>query len=426
MTNRPIARQGVTDLVDSEILRALRNDVADFGLWPVRFDIPAGWHHTGFIGDFRACVAYVRALDGVTEAGASEEAPGELASRIAAALHRWRPAAVLSDGAGLTSYADLDAGRTTVARRLRELGIAAGEPVAVPAAPARAHLAALTGVVCHGALPVSGQAVAVVDDALVVTRSPGGAVASGPRPVGVLAGEWGDLLLDDASACAQLDRTVAGQLRPTDRVALLGRSGGWRHAFELWSAVTHGACLVAADGGDAGGDRDGAALPEGRVTVLVAAPAVVRRARDLTALRLVVSDGPLDEPTRLLLGGRGIDVVEVQAHAAASGIVAERNAGQTLWRPVLPGTTYVLGPDMAAVAPGEQGRLFVGGPTVARLRERRPVVALRHFLPDPFAADGSRMVAVGAAVSARRTHDNGTTAFHACTSTPEPTTEERT
>jgi len=117
--DRTPADHDAADLVDTDFLRALRNDDADFGLWPVRFAIPAGWRHTGFVGDFGACAAYVRALEGSSGAGAPAQAPGVLAGRVDAALHRWPRAAALADAAGVTTYADLDDGRTAVAGRLR-------------------------------------------------------------------------------------------------------------------------------------------------------------------------------------------------------------------------------------------------------------------------------------------------------------------
>ncbi|WP_405845803.1 non-ribosomal peptide synthetase [Streptomyces sp. NBC_01518] len=56
---------------------------------------------------------------------------------------------------------------------------------------------------------------------------------------------------------------------------------------------------------------------------------------------------------------------------------------------------YVLDADRKPVPAGEVGEIYVGGKGVSRGYIGRPELTTQRFLPDPFAADGSRMYATG-------------------------------
>ncbi|WP_449065493.1 AMP-binding protein, partial [Planomonospora algeriensis] len=56
---------------------------------------------------------------------------------------------------------------------------------------------------------------------------------------------------------------------------------------------------------------------------------------------------------------------------------------------------YALDDDLRPLAVGGTGFLYVGGPVVARGYLDDPAATVDRFLPDPFAADGSRMFATG-------------------------------
>ncbi|GGL14194.1 AMP-binding protein [Planomonospora parontospora] len=69
---------------------------------------------------------------------------------------------------------------------------------------------------------------------------------------------------------------------------------------------------------------------------------------------------------------------------------------RTLIGPPLAGCRlYALDDDLRPLAAGGTGFLYVGGPVVARGYLDDPAATVDRFLPDPFAADGSRMFATG-------------------------------
>ncbi|ATY11827.1 non-ribosomal peptide synthase [Amycolatopsis sp. AA4] len=62
----------------------------------------------------------------------------------------------------------------------------------------------------------------------------------------------------------------------------------------------------------------------------------------------------------------------------------------------LPNTRlHVLDAGLNPVPPGVAGEIFVGGAGISRGYHRRPGLTAERFLPDPFAADGSRLYATG-------------------------------
>jgi amino acid adenylation domain-containing protein len=69
--------------------------------------------------------------------------------------------------------------------------------------------------------------------------------------------------------------------------------------------------------------------------------------------------------------------------------------------PIANSTAYVLGADLRPVAEGEDGELLVGGDGVARGYLGAPGLTAERYLPDPFAADGSRMYRTGDRVRRR-------------------------
>ncbi|MEJ8277563.1 amino acid adenylation domain-containing protein [Pseudonocardia spirodelae] len=69
---------------------------------------------------------------------------------------------------------------------------------------------------------------------------------------------------------------------------------------------------------------------------------------------------------------------------------------------------HVLGPDLAPVADGEQGELYLGGPGLARGYLNRPGLTAERFVADPFGPPGGRLYRTGDLV---RVDDRGELEF---------------
>jgi amino acid adenylation domain-containing protein len=185
--------------------------------------------------------------------------------------------------------------------------------------------------------------------------------------------------------------------------------------FELWGALLHGGTLCVIDS-DTLLTRAGlgAALREHRITSMFLTSALFTEvmadhpesfagmtnllvggdAVHLTPARRLLGTDPALRPARLL---NGYGPTETTTFAVCHLIesVPDGATSIPIGRPIANTSGYVLDPHLRPAPPGVPGELYIGGPGVARgYAERRGLTATR-FLPDPFAADGSRMYRTG-------------------------------
>ncbi len=182
--------------------------------------------------------------------------------------------------------------------------------------------------------------------------------------------------------------------------------------WELLWPLTVGGCLVLAEPGRHG-DLDYLAglIDDQRINVAHFVPSLFHEfaehewAAAMRDLRLVVCSGEA-------LAGR--DVARFYARHAAARVEnlygpTEASIDVSYWpcerpgdamappigRPVANTRLYVLDRSLRPVPVGVPGELFIGGVAVARGYATQPGLTAGRFIPDPFAADGSRLYRTG-------------------------------
>ncbi|QIQ02256.1 non-ribosomal peptide synthetase [Streptomyces liangshanensis] len=207
-------------------------------------------------------------------------------------------------------------------------------------------------------------------------------------------------------------------LRPGDRIVQFASLGFDTHAEEIWPALASGACCVLLPGGSR-------TLPDvlrsgggAGVTVLDLPTAywheLVLMEDEFTwpaDLRLVVLGGSAVDGTVLARwharhGGR-IRLVNTYGPTEATVIATSADltlpsappgavvARPPIGRPLAGVRCYVLDERLGLVPDGTEGELFLGGRGLARGYAGRAGLTAERFLPDPFAADGTRMYRTG-------------------------------
>lgn len=153
-----------------------------------------------------------------------------------------------------------------------------------------------------------------------------------------------------------------------------------------------------------------AAVAERQITILQLVPSM---------MRLVLDDLNISSCTNLRIlaaGGEALDpalVTALQETLPSCYLVNLYGPAETCVQSAVaklePGTTqvpnvsasvgghrlYLLGPDMQPLPDGHPGELWIGGVGVARGYMNAPAMTATSFIPDPFAADGSRMYRSG-------------------------------
>ena len=352
------------------------------------------------------------------------------------------------------TYAELDAGSTRIARRLRGMGVGAGDRVALATAPSVGTLAALLGILKAGAAavpvdpdyPAERQAFMLRDTAARVVVGQAGSADAVPhdgiaildlaRDADAIAAESAGAMEDAPGADAiayvlftsgstgtpkgvrvphrAVVRTTVGTdvaLEPGDRVAQ-GASLSFDAAlWEVWVALLNGGTVVGLPREVLLSSPDYAAwLRAHDVTVAFATTQVFNRhVREVpgvyAALRWVIFGGEAVDPeaVRLCLANGPAHLLHAYGptegttyatmHACAG--LADDAPTVPIGRPVANTRVYVLDPAGALAGIGVPGELCVGGDGVAAGYLDRPALTAERFVPDPFAGGEARMYRTG-------------------------------
>ncbi|MEV8516964.1 amino acid adenylation domain-containing protein [Dactylosporangium sp. NPDC051484] len=186
--------------------------------------------------------------------------------------------------------------------------------------------------------------------------------------------------------------------------------------WEFWGALAFGGTLVVVESAVARAPHEFAQLlVRERVTVVNQTPSALREltasaleVADRLAVRLVVLGGEALAPVQLRewfdhFGRRGprfvnmYGITETTVHTTIRPLTpADVTALRSpIGRPLDDVSVYVLDAAMRPVPVGVPGELYVGGGGVARGYHGAPGLTAQRFVPDPFAADGSRLYRSG-------------------------------
>ncbi|MFJ3953726.1 amino acid adenylation domain-containing protein [Streptomyces libani] len=213
---------------------------------------------------------------------------------------------------------------------------------------------------------------------------------------------------------------AAGVVRPGPARVGWSASPSFDASLQQWARVCRGDTVVIVDDlARRVPQRLARAVTDARLTDLDLTPGLAELTADRLARALPAGSG-----LRLWVGGEAVTPAlwrTLAGHRAAGVLDAVNVYGTTettvdsLWAPItggvephlgtpLPGQTVrLLDGRLRPVAVGEPGELYVAGPTLARGYLGRPGLTAQRFLPDPWAADGTRMYRTGD--RARRTPD---------------------
>jgi non-ribosomal peptide synthetase component F len=372
------------------------NVCGQYGIWPLDDAMPGGWSPIGFVSTRDECLVHVAELwpdmrprgkpgDGDEPAGWTE--------RIlrTAAVH---PDAVALSGASHhLTYGELVTDALRLAGRLAALGVRAEDRVALCFPLGAPALIAMLGVALTGAayLPIdsaddddwrdlviadSGVRVVVTDRFEALTHIGAHVVtwpdASSPRNSSPPAPESEALASD--TACVLY--------HPADRgsrgVVLENRQ---LNALLAGAPPIHEGDLISVSG------RLSSELVNADLLHALHGGAEVVLSHDDPAAR----PGPWRHPSRFY-GSLETGIV----CATCTVLNGETGPARVLIGPPFPGCRlYALDEDIRPLTVGETGTLYVGGEVVARGYLDDPAETVNRFVPDPFAADGSRMFATG-------------------------------
>jgi len=202
---------------------------------------------------------------------------------------------------------------------------------------------------------------------------------------------------------------------PAERFAQVADVSFDAFTFEIWGALLHGGtlCVIDSDTLLTPGGL-GAAVREQAVSSMFLTSALFTEAMvdhpdsfagmtnllvggdalHVDRIRRLLEGDPAVRPARLL---NGYGPTETTTFAVCHLIEAlPAGAGSVpIGRPIANTSAYVLDRRLGPVPTGVPGELYIGGLGVARGYAARPGLTAERFLPDPFAADGSRMYRTG-------------------------------
>ncbi|MFC7648958.1 AMP-binding protein [Streptosporangium lutulentum] len=365
-----------------------------YGIWPLDDAMPGGWSQIGFVSTRDECLVHVAELwwdmRPRGKPDLADDEPDGWRSRITEVAAARPDAVALSDASRHLTYGELVEDARRLAGRLAALGVRTEDRVALCLPLGAPALTAILGVALTGAayLPIDSA-----DDEdwrdLVIADS-GVRVVVTDRPE-TLAHIGADLVTwPDPEGRGTPVR------RPRVRGALVRR--GLRALPSRRPRVTGRRAGEPAAGRPAGGR---ATDPRGRPRLGVGTPVLraCQRRRPLHAERRGRGGpvarrphGPARTVAALLVllrvsgDRRRVRRVHRAQRRDRPGAGADRPAVPRM-PPVRPGRGH------PAALRGRRRALYVGGRVVARGYLDDPAATVNRFVPDPFAADGSRMFA---------------------------------
>ncbi|MFI2184133.1 amino acid adenylation domain-containing protein [Streptomyces sioyaensis] len=383
-----------------------------------------------------------------TGGGLAADGPGTLAEAFDAALaaaDAAAPAVVAADGT--VTFAELDRAATAVTAALLGAGVAAEEPVAVPAERSWRTVAALVGVVRAGAVYVPLDTAAPLSRQITLLRAVAARRVIAPDGHGVPAGLAGEFEVLAPSSAGTPEPAEPPQVRPDQAAYIIftsGSTGAPRpvvvehrsvvHLLKALRATVHAGaaprlrvavnapltfdasvkqliqlaaghtlCLIPEDIRYHSGELP-AHLAEQRVDVFDCTPSHLR-------VLLAAGEGTAATlPATVLVGGEAVDQPLWDTLASLDGVrafnvygptectvdatVAEIAAGTrpTIGRPLPGNDVLVLDRDLRPVPPGVAGELCVAGPQLARGYLGDAEATARRFVTVEAPQGGTRRV----------------------------------
>jgi amino acid adenylation domain-containing protein len=178
--------------------------------------------------------------------------------------------------------------------------------------------------------------------------------------------------------------------------------------FEIWGCLLNGGKLVIMEAGILSLEELGRCIRDNRVTTLWLTAGlfhamVEERVEDLSGIRQLLSGGDVLSPRHVRMAMQALpDTVLINGYGPTEGTTfscchtirhADLETGSIpIGRPISNTRVYILDRHMQPVPIGVRGDLFIGGDGVARGYWRRPELTKERFVPDPFSADGTRML----------------------------------
>jgi amino acid adenylation domain-containing protein len=180
-------------------------------------------------------------------------------------------------------------------------------------------------------------------------------------------------------------------------------------SFEIWGALLSGACLTIVPAQTSISELCDQ-VERDRISVMLLTAGVFnsigREAmKRLSRLRVLIAGGDVMSPLsagqffaaggKVLVNGYGPTELTTLSHCHVMTAGAATPESIPIGVPLQGTSAYVLDDRLAAQPIGTEGELHVGGGGVALGYLGDPALTAERFLPDPFAADGSRMYCTG-------------------------------
>ncbi|GAB2724147.1 non-ribosomal peptide synthetase [Kitasatospora kifunensis] len=203
---------------------------------------------------------------------------------------------------------------------------------------------------------------------------------------------------------------------PGDTVAQFASLSFDASTFEVWAALLAGARLAVHPPQLPTAGELGRFLKEQRVSHLWLTAGLFHQVTDdeigaFGGLRRLLAGGDRLSPehcARVLAAHPGLSLLNGYGPTEATTFTTTHELRGTpltgsvpLGSPIANTRTYVLGPDLAPVAVGVPGELYIAGPGLARGYLGRPALTAERFVADPYGAPGTRMYRSGDLVAWR-------------------------